>query len=545
MNPVLAELLHGAGLSDIVIPRQKFIKEHKHLVGLLNQYDIPALRKEAKDQSEELQALQGGTHRENVLRSYKIEDKPYSIQELSTITSVPANILQEVYNRGIGAYSSSPKSVRLKGSYVKNVDAPMSKKLSKEQWAMARVYSFIDGNEKHDEDLRSNRGGKMSAQSGFIRRLMAENSLKHDGQYKYPVWKLHKDSTMDEPFKFNYEDIANPAQRGTNTHKGKNPDNYGASPFIQKHFGTNRAVAFVRGRKHKRGDPKQESDLQLKLRKDFRSKASKKQPQKAVEQQEERPAVVEEEDQPEVAEERPQDVAEDDQKYAEEHSAKRTEGEYNKLYQSPEASKAKESERKKSAYQLKKEAKKAEEEAEERRRNPEPEISDALKEELRAFAEENPGHSPQEVAELFQHGIDDKSTRITEELIRREGLETPPKTPYRQSGRFKVGELIRRWLTYQQKYNKIIKPVPKGSIPVDESQAGKANYNSEQLKSIAYYADKDGQKNFYDDIPEGSSMIPSALLKILWANNVVYKDTMPSMKVKPLVYYLQTKYGLK
>ena len=34
----------------------------------------------------------------------------------------------------------------------------MSAKLSKERWAYARVYSFLDGNPKHDEDLRR-RGG--------------------------------------------------------------------------------------------------------------------------------------------------------------------------------------------------------------------------------------------------------------------------------------------------------------------------------------------------------------------------------------------------
>jgi hypothetical protein len=64
-----------------------------------------------------------------------------------------------VYDRGIGAYKTQPKSVRLKGSFVKNVDAPLSKKLSKEQWATARVYSFINGNPKHDNDLRRNTGG--------------------------------------------------------------------------------------------------------------------------------------------------------------------------------------------------------------------------------------------------------------------------------------------------------------------------------------------------------------------------------------------------
>jgi len=63
-------------------------------------------------------------------------------------------VLQEVYNRGIGAYKTNPLSVRMKGTFKKGVNAPMSQKLSKEQWAMARVYSFIDGNPKHDTDLR-------------------------------------------------------------------------------------------------------------------------------------------------------------------------------------------------------------------------------------------------------------------------------------------------------------------------------------------------------------------------------------------------------
>lgn len=62
--------------------------------------------------------------------------------------------LQKVYNRGIGAYKTQPLSVRMQGSFQKFVNAPMSMKLSKEQWAMARVYSFLDGSKKHDLDLR-------------------------------------------------------------------------------------------------------------------------------------------------------------------------------------------------------------------------------------------------------------------------------------------------------------------------------------------------------------------------------------------------------
>lgn len=372
MNPALAELLHGAGLSDIVIPRSKFIKEHKHLVKLLSDSNDPALQKEAKDQSEELQALTGGTHRENVLRQWKLEDKPYNLKQLSDITSIPISILQEVYNRGIGAYSTSPTSVRLKGSFVKNVDAPMSKKLSKENWAMARVYSFIDGNEKHDNDLRRNKGGffnlnafrsmpsgtkailssavkpvmdslvpalgkvaehiipllgkgigskksisegtaypmeggKLTRASGFIKRLMAENALKHQGQYKNPTWELHPRSTMSQPWEFKYKKLANPDQNGENVYEDGTPKEYGASPFIQKHFGQARAVPFERKRgvapplepyKSKRKSKKitQESEEQKKARRSFVQQEAEAQPEQEANEAEEHSAPVRDDD---------------------------------------------------------------------------------------------------------------------------------------------------------------------------------------------------------------------------------------------------------
>jgi len=94
------------------------------------------------------------TYRKRVLKTYGLEDKSYSLAELAKITGVPKKTLQEVYNRGSGAYDTNPTSVRMKGSFKKNVDAPMSQKLSKEQWSMARVYSFLAGNKKHDNDLR-------------------------------------------------------------------------------------------------------------------------------------------------------------------------------------------------------------------------------------------------------------------------------------------------------------------------------------------------------------------------------------------------------
>lgn len=94
------------------------------------------------------------THRERVLKRLGLKDEGHSLSDLASASSVPQSILQQVYNRGIGAYNTNPESVRLRGSFKKNVVAPMSQKLSKEQWAMARVYSFLDGNPLHDTDLR-------------------------------------------------------------------------------------------------------------------------------------------------------------------------------------------------------------------------------------------------------------------------------------------------------------------------------------------------------------------------------------------------------
>lgn len=95
------------------------------------------------------------THRIKVLKKYNLDvNKSYSLSELSKISGIKMNILQEVYNRGIGAYRTNYISVRMKNTFEKNVNAPPSQKLSKEQWAMARVYSFLDGNKKHDTDLQ-------------------------------------------------------------------------------------------------------------------------------------------------------------------------------------------------------------------------------------------------------------------------------------------------------------------------------------------------------------------------------------------------------
>ena len=53
-----------------------------------------------------------------------------SKKDISKLTGIPMSILDKVYDRGMGAYRTNPGSVR------PSVRSP-------QQWAMARVYSFV------------------------------------------------------------------------------------------------------------------------------------------------------------------------------------------------------------------------------------------------------------------------------------------------------------------------------------------------------------------------------------------------------------------
>jgi len=119
---------------------------------LISNYPLP---KDAPEFAPTNLKFRGGgvIHRKRVLKKLGLPDTGHSLPELSKASGVSLDILQQVYNRGIGAYKTQPSSVRMKGTFKKGVDAPMSQKLSKEQWALARVYSFLDKNPKHDQDL--------------------------------------------------------------------------------------------------------------------------------------------------------------------------------------------------------------------------------------------------------------------------------------------------------------------------------------------------------------------------------------------------------
>jgi len=88
------------------------------------------------------------TNKDKYNKKYKFsKNEAHSLADISKTTGIPKKILQEVYNRGTGAWKNNLASVRLKGG-KKNPNVkkfPRPSRMSKEQWSMARVYSFVMG----------------------------------------------------------------------------------------------------------------------------------------------------------------------------------------------------------------------------------------------------------------------------------------------------------------------------------------------------------------------------------------------------------------
>jgi len=73
------------------------------------------------------------TNKQKFNKKYKQKlQEPNSKKDISKLTGVSMKILDDVYYRGMGAFKTNPSSVR------KSVTSP-------QQWAMARVYSFVVG----------------------------------------------------------------------------------------------------------------------------------------------------------------------------------------------------------------------------------------------------------------------------------------------------------------------------------------------------------------------------------------------------------------
>jgi len=88
------------------------------------------------------------TYKNKFNKRYKQpKDKSNSLADIAKLTGIKRSALQKIYNKGIGAYKTNPSSVR-----------PNVK--SKEQWAMARVYSSIMGGKAAKVDAKELKDGR-------------------------------------------------------------------------------------------------------------------------------------------------------------------------------------------------------------------------------------------------------------------------------------------------------------------------------------------------------------------------------------------------
>ena len=73
------------------------------------------------------------TNKQKFNKKYKQKlNEPNSKKDISKLSGVSMSILDDDYDRGMGAFKTNPQSVR------KSVSSP-------QQWAMARIYSFVVG----------------------------------------------------------------------------------------------------------------------------------------------------------------------------------------------------------------------------------------------------------------------------------------------------------------------------------------------------------------------------------------------------------------
>jgi len=93
------------------------------------------------------------TYKEQYNKKYKFKKgTSHSLKDISKTTGIKESILQQSYNRGTGAWKTNQASVR----NVKGVKGGPGKKMSKEAWSQARVFSFVMGGKTQktaDKDL--------------------------------------------------------------------------------------------------------------------------------------------------------------------------------------------------------------------------------------------------------------------------------------------------------------------------------------------------------------------------------------------------------
>lgn len=116
---------------------------------------------------------------------------------------MPLKALEEVYDRGMGAWLTNPSSVRLRGTFVKNPSLSQygrSSRLTPQQWAFGRVYAFLQKTKKvfydADRDIAEKYGLITGAGYSGIRDQLKDLRIR-DRSYLYSVRMSAKESGYD------------------------------------------------------------------------------------------------------------------------------------------------------------------------------------------------------------------------------------------------------------------------------------------------------------------------------------------------------------
>jgi hypothetical protein len=120
-----------------------------------------------KEEKKKPKMAKGGvvTYRDKYNKKYGYpKNSSHSLSDIAKKTGVSKKGIQEIYNKGIGAYKTNPGSVR-----------PNVK--SKEQWAYARVYSAVMGGKAADVDakeIKMKKGGMTKSRKKKFDEVMDE-----------------------------------------------------------------------------------------------------------------------------------------------------------------------------------------------------------------------------------------------------------------------------------------------------------------------------------------------------------------------------------
>jgi hypothetical protein len=84
------------------------------------------------------------TNKQKFNKKYKQPlNQPNSKKDISKLTGIPMSILNEVFDRGVGARKTNPQSVRSATTGKKIGGKSLKGKMSAEAWGTSRIYSFV------------------------------------------------------------------------------------------------------------------------------------------------------------------------------------------------------------------------------------------------------------------------------------------------------------------------------------------------------------------------------------------------------------------